>query len=76
MNTSPLPPTKPIAVKYDDTEITLSEGYINALKNLMREEILMMREVYKNSEDWVIGTAKVEDLANNKGSPIYVREYG
>lgn len=60
-----------IVVKYDDKKLKLTKGYVDAVKNLMRQEILMMREVHKDSpECWVIGVAEVTDLALASGLSI------
>lgn len=54
--------------KYNGKKITLTKGYINAVKNLMREEILMMRKVNKKyAELWYCGSASVSDLASAEG---------
>jgi hypothetical protein len=48
-----------IVVKYEDKKLKLTKGYVDAVKNLMRQEILMMKQVDKYSaECWVIGVAR------------------
>lgn len=58
-----------ITVKYDDTQIELTEGYINAVKNLLRQELLMMRKFHKDESgtNWSAGSAKIIDLASSTG---------
>jgi hypothetical protein len=61
-------------VKNDDTEVKLSLGFIQAIKKMLREEILMMRKVYPDSKEcWVIGVAEIDDLSNSAG---IVRMFG
>lgn len=60
-----------IVVKYDDKKLKLTKGYVDAVKNLMRQEILMMRKVHKDTADcWVIGVAEVTDLSSAGGLSI------
>lgn len=57
-----------ITVNYDGKQIKLTKGYVDAVKNLMREEILMMRKVHKDSSEcWKIGVAEIEDIATANG---------
>lgn len=57
-----------IVVKYDDKKLKLTKGYVDAVKNLMRQEILMMRKVHKDTADcWVCGVAEVTDIASAVG---------
>ncbi len=54
-----------VTVKYGDKKIKLSRGYVKAVKDLMREEILMMRKVPGNSpESWQIGVAEIKNIGN------------
>lgn len=55
-------------VKWDGKNIKLTKGYVDAVKNLMREEIFMMRKHHKTTADsWVIGVAEIEDLSSVGG---------
>ncbi len=59
---------KEIKVKYDSEEITLTEGFISAVKNLLKEEILMMRKVPGNEPGcWTFGVCEITDLGNSNG---------
>lgn len=62
------PSVKRIAVnvKCDDTRINLSKGFIDAIKELMRQNILQMRKKYPESVDcWVIGVCEVTDIMSS-----------
>jgi hypothetical protein len=60
-----------IVVKYDDRKLKLTKGYVDAVKNLMRQEILMMRKVHKDTpECWAVGVAEVTDLASAGGLQV------
>lgn len=56
---------KPIIVKWDDEKVKLTPGYVRAVKQLMREEILMIRKHRngKEKEAWYCGVAEIKDLA-------------
>lgn len=55
-------------VKCDDRKILLTKQFIEAIKNLMREEILMFRvREPENRECWVIGVCDIEDLMDSGG---------
>lgn len=49
-------------------KIYCSKFKVDAVKNLMRQEILMMRKVHKDTaECWVCGVAEVTDIASAEG---------
>lgn len=55
-------------VKCDDRKIQLTEAFIEAIKNLMKEEILMFRVREQNDREcWVVGACHIEDLMNANG---------
>lgn len=55
-------------VKCDDKKILLTKQFIEAIKNLMREEILMFRVREPESREcWVIGVCDIEDLMKSNG---------
>ncbi len=58
---------KAIKGYYDGEEITITEGYIDALKNLMLEELMMMQKAHPDFADcWSWGKCTVGDLAGMK----------
>ncbi len=55
-------------VKFDDHEIELTDTFIESVKNLMANKILMMRiREPEFAECWVIGACKIKDLAESNG---------
>ena len=51
---------------FDTEPIELTDGYLAALKNLMREEIVMMRlRVPEDADCWTWGVCHVGDIAHN-----------
>lgn len=55
-----------ISAKWEDRKLKLTNGYVNAVKMLLTEEILMMRKIHKGSEDcWTCGVAEIGDLASS-----------
>lgn len=54
--------------KYDGGEIVLSEGFVKALNNLVREELKMMSKAPGMHKDcWTWGEAIIEDLSKADG---------
>lgn len=55
-------------VKNDDRKLLLTNPFIEALKNLMKEHILMMRiREPEWRECWVIGACKITDMSASNG---------
>ena len=60
--------SKAIKGFYDGKIITITPAYIQALKNLIIEKLLMMREGDAEYADcWTWGECEVGDLASNVG---------
>ena len=55
-------------VKCDDRELELTDGYIQSIKNLMVNCILMMREVQPEyAEAWYYGVCTISDFMDSNG---------
>lgn len=55
-------------VKCDDAEIALTKDFVEPIKNMMIEEIIMFRvRQPENRESWVVGSCTISDIMDSKG---------
>jgi hypothetical protein len=55
-------------VKYDDKQIHLTKAFVESVRNMLTEHILMMRvRNQENRECWVVGACTIEDMALANG---------
>lgn len=55
-------------VKCDDKELTLTKDFVEAVKNMMFEEIIMFRVRRPENRDcWVVGACTISDIMSSTG---------
>jgi hypothetical protein len=59
---------KMMKVKCDDKELALTKDFVEAIKNMMFEQIIMFRvRRPENRECWVIGACTISDIMDANG---------
>lgn len=55
-------------VKCDDRQLSLTKDFVEAVKNMMFEEIIMFRvREPQNREFWVVGSCTISDIMESNG---------